>query len=85
VKDLVDLALLIESGGLSPARVSDAVDITFERRRTHQLPAALLKPPQDWQGRFVALAEECQLKGDMNTVFTEVQEFFIRLVKSGVD
>jgi len=85
VKDLVDLALLIGSGGLSPARVSDALDITFRRRRTHELPAALLEPPRDWQGRFVALAEECQLKGDMDTVFTEVEDFFMRMVKSGAD
>jgi hypothetical protein len=85
VKDLVDLALLIESGGLSPARVSDAVAITFKRRRTHESPRALLAPPPDWHGRFVALAEECQLKGDMDAIFSQVEDFFMRLVKSGVD
>ncbi|MGH9608483.1 MAG: nucleotidyl transferase AbiEii/AbiGii toxin family protein [Bryobacteraceae bacterium] len=83
VKDLVDLALLIGSGGLSPARVSDAVDITFKRRRTHALPAALLEPPRDWQGRFAVLAEEWQIKRDMDTVFTEVEEFFGRILKGG--
>ncbi len=85
VKDLVDLALLIGSGGLSLARVSDVVDITFKRRRTHELPTALLAPPRDWQGRFLALADECQLKGDMDTIFTQVEDFFMRMVKSGAD
>lgn len=85
MKDLVDLALLIGSGGLSPARVADAVDITFKRRGTHELPAALLEPPRDWQGRFLTLANECQLKGDMDTIFTEVEDFFMHMAKSGAD
>jgi hypothetical protein len=83
VKDLVDLALSIRSGGLSPTRAADAVHVTFARRGTHELPVALLEPPQDWQGRFVTLAEECELAGDMDTVFRGVEEFFERLMKSG--
>jgi hypothetical protein len=83
VKDLVDLALLIGSGGLSPQGTADAVRVTFERRRTHELPLALLEPPRDWQVRFQALAEECQLKGEMDTVFNTVEEFFERMRKGG--
>jgi hypothetical protein len=83
VKDLVDLARLIGSGGLSPTRVADAVHLTFKWRRTHELPPALLEPPRDWQGRFLALTEECQLKGDMDTVFSAVEEFFERMMKGG--
>jgi hypothetical protein len=49
------------------AHLVDAMHLTFKRRRTHELPAALLEPPRDWQGRFLALAEECQLQGDMET------------------
>jgi len=81
VKDLIDLVLLIGSGGLSPKRAADAVHLTFERRRTHALPLALLKPPRDWQGRFLALAEECQLAGDMDAVFSEVEKLFERMMK----
>ena len=81
VKDLVDLALLLASGGLSPTRVADAVRLTFRRRRTHELPPALVEPPRDWQGRFLALAEECQIKGDMDQVFSAVEEFFERMMK----
>ena len=83
MKDLVDLALLIRSGGLSLTRAADAVHITFAQRRTHELPSALLEPPRDWQGRFVVLAEECQLPGDTDAVFGGVAEFFERLMKSG--
>lgn len=83
VKDLVDLALLIGSGGLSRTRVADAVHLTFKRRQTHQLPPALVEPPRDWQRRFLALAEECQLKGDMYAVFSAVEEFFESMITSG--
>jgi hypothetical protein len=82
VKDLVDLALLIGSGGLNPQATEVALRVTFELRRTHELPSALLEPPKDWQGRFLTLARECQLEGDMDTVFRGVEEFFQRMMKS---
>jgi hypothetical protein len=50
VKDLVDLALLIKSGGLEKDRILDALHLTFDRRGTHDLPVALVPPPMDWQG-----------------------------------
>ena len=76
VKDLVDLALLIGSAGLSEQRVADALRITFERRKTHMVPPALPSPPGDWQGRFQALAEECGLSKDMESAFGDVRSFF---------
>jgi hypothetical protein len=47
VKDLVDLALLIGSGGLDKQRILEALRLTFERRGTHDLPASLVPPPAD--------------------------------------
>ena len=75
VKDLVDLALLIGSGGLDKQRILDALRLTFERRGTHDLPADLLSPPADWQIPFQALAEEGGLSTDVAAVFAVVQEF----------
>ena len=75
VKDLVDMALLIGSGGMDRQRVLDALHLTFERRGTHDLPANLVPPPADWQVPFRALAEECRLPGDLAAVFADVQEF----------
>jgi len=83
VKDIIDLALLIRSGGLTMKRTADAVHLTFERRRTHELQPSLPKPPREWQGRFEVLAEECQLPGDMGALFSEVEDFFERMMKSG--
>ena len=75
VKDLVDLALLIGSGGLDKQRILDALRLTFERRETHDLPVGLVPPPADWQIPFQALAEECRLPTDVAAVFAGVQEF----------
>ena len=75
VKDLVDLALLIGSGGLDKQRIMDALRLTFERRRTHDLPASMVPPPEDWQVPFHAFAEECGLPTDIASVFAGVQEF----------
>jgi hypothetical protein len=75
VKDLVDLALLIGSGGLDKQRILDALRLTFERRETHHLPAGLVPPPADWQIPFQALAEECGLPAEVAAVFAGVQEF----------
>jgi hypothetical protein len=75
VKDLVDLALLIGSGGLDKQRILEALRLTFERRGTHDLPANLVPPPADWQVPFHALAEECGLPTDVAAVFASVQKF----------
>ena len=75
VKDLVDLALLIGSGGLDQQRILDALRLTFERRGTHNLPTGLAPPPADWQIPFQALAEQCGLPTDVAAVFAWVQEF----------
>jgi hypothetical protein len=75
VKDLVDLALLLGSGGLDKQRILDALRLTFERRGTHDLPGGLVPPSADWQIPFHALAEECGVPTDVAAVFAGVQEF----------
>jgi Nucleotidyl transferase AbiEii toxin, Type IV TA system len=80
VKDLVDLALLIGSGGLDKQRILDALRLTFDRRGTHDLPAGLVPPPADWQIPFQALAEECGLPTDVDAVFASVQEYLEELL-----
>jgi len=43
----------------------------------------LVEPPRDWERRFLALAQECQIEGEMDTVFSGVEEFFERMMKGG--
>ena len=79
VKDLVDLALLIGSGGLDEQRILDALRLTFERRGTHSLPTSLAPPPVDWQIPFRALAKECGLPNDIDAVFAGIRKFLEEL------
>jgi len=81
VKDLVDMALLIGSGGLDKQRILDALSLTFDRRRTHDLPTGLVPPPADWQLPFHALAEECGLPTDVEAVFAGVQAYLEEVLK----
>ncbi len=59
VKDLVDLALLLEVGLPEQEQVRRALIATFARRQTHPLPEHLLPPPESWREAYAALAAEC--------------------------
>jgi hypothetical protein len=76
VKDLIDLALLIDAGGIDRQRILDALSLIFEKRGTHALPAVLDAPPPDWSNPFRELAEECGLPIDVVAVFAGVKKFF---------
>jgi predicted nucleotidyltransferase component of viral defense system len=79
VKDLVDLVLLIERTRLDAARLPKAIRETFQRRKTHDVPPALIPPPASWSGPFSEMAAECSLEPDMEKHFGVVAQFFNRL------
>ncbi len=83
VKDLVDLALLVRSGGFELERAASAVRIAFRRRRTHEAPLQLLAPPLDWTRRFEALAAECALQTTMEETFEEAAAYYRSVTGSG--
>jgi hypothetical protein len=75
VRDLVDMVLLIESGTLSSDKVREAISRTFERRGTHDLPATLRPPPDEWGAPFRALAQECRLTISLAQAFEVLRRF----------
>ena len=79
VKDLVDLVLLIERTRLDVARLPKAIRETFQRRKTHGIPATLASPPASWPTPFAEMARECGITVDMEKHFGVVQQFFSRL------
>lgn len=79
VKDLVDLVLLIERTKLDTARLPKAIHETFQRRKTHEIPSALIPPPTSWSSPFSEMAAECGLEPDMEKQFGVVVQFFRKL------
>jgi len=75
VRDLVDMALLIQSGTLDRNRVTEAIRVTFERRKTHPLPNVLPAPPAEWEKPYEALARECGLSGQAEDAFETLRRF----------
>jgi len=70
VRDLVDMVLLIQSATtLDRTKVTEAIRVTFERRKTHALPNVLPVPPADWQKPYESLARECGLSGQVEDAF----------------
>jgi hypothetical protein len=57
-RDLVDMVLLIERGGLDREAIRDAVLRTFGHRKRHDVPRELLPPPAAWALEYPAMAAE---------------------------
>jgi Nucleotidyl transferase AbiEii toxin, Type IV TA system len=81
VKDLVDLLLLIRTGEVRQAQLAEAVRVTFDRRKTHAIPATLVPPPESWEGQFRTLATECGLTSGMEDSFREVEGFLAQVLR----
>jgi hypothetical protein len=83
VKDLVDLLLLIRTGEVRQAQLAEAVRITFDRRKTHGIPSALVPPPKSWEEQFRGLATECGIAPGMEDSFREVETFLAQVFHPG--
>ena len=61
VKDLVDLALLIERGLIEPLAFAHAVEAVFTERDATAPPQDLPDPPGDWRAPYASMATEIGL------------------------
>jgi len=80
VKDLVDLALLIQQLPPDPARLREALRRTFSRRISHELPSDLPDPPASWDAPFETLAAEANLELTMAAALEMVRVFYRSVV-----
>lgn len=62
VKDLVDLYLLVQEGGMDQKLLINALNLTFERRATHEVPEFLIDPPTDWDKKFKTFGLEISIE-----------------------
>ena len=79
-RDLVDLILLIEQGLPDKEALRKAVQATFNRRRSHKIPALLEAPPELWRETYQELAADCGVtKKTMDDAFKLLQVFWTDL------
>jgi Nucleotidyl transferase AbiEii toxin, Type IV TA system len=79
VKDLVDLALLIEQVKLDIAHLPKAIRDTFQRRKTHEVPTVLAEPLASWSAPFAEMARECGIEPGLGHHFSRVRQFYSKL------
>ena len=73
------MVLLIQSNMMDVSKASEALQITFTRRKTHVLPDVLSFPPKDWDRPFQALAQECHVEIGLENAFLLVQQYMSSL------
>ena len=56
VKDLIDMALLINEVALNSDELARMLHDVFSARRTHNVPASLPAPPENWRPVYARLA-----------------------------
>ena len=83
VRDLVDMVLLIRSDSLDQTKMVEALQITFDRRKTHSRPNVLSSPPADWERPFAALTQECGLEIGLEDAFLALKSYLRTLPATG--
>ncbi len=77
IRDLVDLVLIIEQGLPGKKLVKSAIEATFKRRGTHEIPKDLEIPPAALEGTYSDMAQDCGIKKKtMEEAFTFVQGYW---------
>ena len=65
VKDFVDLVLIAGEAALDARRLRAALDVTFNHRATHPLPARLPRPAADWRVPYGRMCRDIGLDPDL--------------------
>jgi hypothetical protein len=84
VKDILDLALLVQDG-VDHDKLKEAIVGVFSIRRTHDVPGELPVPPASWQKIFAELVKDAGIDLTLDEAFKMVLEMYTSLnLKSGV-
>jgi hypothetical protein len=75
VKDLIDLALLVQKNGLDKNKLFTAIQRVFEYRKTHTVPTGLTEPPPSWSGPFEKLRRDCALNTNMDETMEQLATY----------
>lgn len=75
VKDLVDILAIAAWHSVRADRLTEAIEVIFARRGTHDAPPRLREPPDQWSRSMVRLLEESSLTYASNAAFTKAVQF----------
>ncbi len=83
VKDLVDILLIAGLRQMDGRLLQQALQATFDARKTHELPLHFADPPSSWSAPFRRLAEETGLGYRSLTDASEAARRFVDPVLQG--
>jgi hypothetical protein len=83
VKDLVDILLIAELRQMDGSLLQQALQATFDTRKTHSMPTQFPDPPSTWSTPFRRLAEETGLGYRMLSDASEAARVFLDPVLRG--
>jgi hypothetical protein len=66
----------MQEDNLEKDLLTRALQETFKRRATHDLPKVLSPPPKEWITPFLAMAQECALSIGLDDAFLQLQDFW---------
>jgi len=76
-RDLVDMVVLIERGGLDTGQVKVALSATFARRNGRRVPKTLAPPPTEWEAEFPSMAKQAGLRSaSVSDAFATLRVFW---------
>lgn len=85
VKDLPDIALLASVSTIDSTELRDAIEATFEHRRTHEIPVVLPAAPAHWADAYARLAGENELPWrDLPTLEIAARAFLDPVLAMGI-
>ncbi|MBX3069141.1 MAG: nucleotidyl transferase AbiEii/AbiGii toxin family protein [Thermomicrobiales bacterium] len=82
VKDLVDIALIIEASELEIEDITHQIEQTFLQRSTHAVPLTLPAPPATWTVPYRTMADEVGIDPSIDDALRLAQEFFDPVLKN---
>lgn len=78
-RDLVDIAIIIEEGLVSPESVMPAVEEVFDSRGTHPPPAEISDPPVGWKADYGEMAAELEIASrSMEEATVLLRDFWLK-------
>ena len=81
-RDLIDLVLLIDQTLPEKAIVAQAIQATFDRRKSHSVPVKLKEPPERWKETYQQMASDCGVsKKTMDEAFVLLENYWNEIFK----